>query len=187
MKNKLLLTILGLCITLPCFADAVIPLWLIGFVPGFELFGNIGGTIFAIITGILLLLLVVIIEAFIIKLILKIEYFKDIFKIALKANIISTLVGCVFFCTELGYAIPKGILHKLNTNINLTSYDCEIITYFILCFVSFVIEYFVAKKDLKSYSLVKVKISFLLANIATYLIIPVVMIMKLFLWAHFMK
>lgn len=186
MKNKLLLTILGLCITLPCFADVVIPLWLIGFVPGFELFGNIGGTIFAIITGILLLLLVVIIEAFIIKLILKIEYFKDIFKIALKANIISTLVGCIFLCTTLCY-IPGEILHKLNTNINLASYECEIITYFILCFVSFVIEYFAAKKDLKSYSLVKVKISFLLANIATYLIIPVVMIIKLFLWAHFIK
>ena len=47
--NKVFLTLLFWLFALPCFADVIISLWLIGFVPEFELLSTVKGTILAII------------------------------------------------------------------------------------------------------------------------------------------
>ena len=98
MKNKLLISIIMVFLSVsPCFADAAIPMWLFSssasfFATGIQLKESF--ILFTIIT-LFLLLIVSFIETFVIKSVLKLSNFAKAFRITLKANIVSTIIGAI--------------------------------------------------------------------------------------------
>lgn len=175
MKNKLLISIIMVFLSIsPCFADAGIPMWVYSNSASFFATGTQskeGFILFTIIT-LFLLLIVSFIETFVIKSVLKLSNFAKAFRITLKANIVSTIIGAI-------------ITLLLINNDNITSWLWwsnkwfifnNLMLHIIMLTLSYFVEYNVAKRNLIDYKVNDVKKSFLFANILSYIVFPFLII-----------
>ena len=168
---------------LPSYADGGIPIWILSnsssiLATGIE--WREYCFIFILIT-LLLVLFVSFIETFVIKKVLEIKSFRKIFGITLKANIVSTIAGTI-------------VTYFLITNENMTSLLWwsnkwyilnNLLLHILMLIISYFIEYNVAKFDLKDFAIGRIKKSFLYANILSYILFPVLIIILMFVFGFF--
>lgn len=194
--NKFILLIPTLLLAKPAFADGGIPLWL-NTAASMLVFSHLEGdlfrpaVVFYLISGIIALIITALVETIVIKLFFfKKEIFKKLFDMMFKANLYSTLVGIIILILPLFFGnfkynlfnILSGPWVGICTNCSISAkYFLFFAMHFALLIESCIVEYFYAKKSLiKDFSTKKIKIAISIANITSYIGMPIAILFNLF-------
>ena len=174
-KNKLFMAILAILLcTSPCYADAGIPLWVFSNSSALIATGIQWreGFVICVVVSLILLIAVSLIETVVIKFVLKIRKFQKAFKITLKANVISTVIGAVLTFFIINNETITSWLWWNNKWFIISNLGLHIF----MLIVSYFVEYNVAKRELTEYKDKDINKSFLYANILSYIIFPFLII-----------
>ena len=198
--NKFILLIPALLLAKPAFADGGIPLWLNTaaswiIIPDLEGIGIMSG-VFYIVMFIISLLMTVLLEALIMKPFFSKKTIKELFKIMLKANIYSTLVGIIILNIPVFFnTFEKGMTSVFFGPWVGSCQNCSesmatfifFTMHFVLFLESCLVEYFVIKKYLiKDYTTLKTKIATVVANIVSYIVIFFAILFIMLIFSYFM-
>lgn len=178
--NKFILLIPTLLLAKPAFADGGIPLW-IGTAASVLSIPVLSGRFFIgnLISGIIALFMVSALEAICVDPIFDKRRFKDLFKLMLKANFYSTIIGLLILILPI--LIPQ---YKYDVAVMaLGPWSFTIIIMFI---ESCIVEFFVVKKDLiKDYSTKTIAITIIFVNLFSYIVMSMLLfffIVCRFIW-----
>lgn len=180
MKNKFWILFLMLVISLPCYADGGIPLWVMSAPTlfAFGIPGGITGTLFTFVLSLILLLFVSLIETVVVRIFLKNTKFEKMFGIVYKANFISTLVGFLIVIAPIPFKndlLKEPLAYAIIGPWGGFLFYSILLLNVILLIMSYFVEYNVAKEDLiNEYEKKEIKKSFLCANITSYAV-PIIL------------